>query len=118
MTKTIAPSLDPNRKYGLIFVFEQLKRYVRSMKQCGEVETTKFQELLNEAAPWSLQNRTVSRKRIEVETHLMPLEMALMLGNSQIIKRCQNSLQLAIERLQAVCLAARVRTDVSKREVL
>lgn len=105
MTKTMTSGPQLSRNYTLIIVFDQLKRYVGTMKKCCESEATKFYELLNEIAPWVTQNRVINCKRIEVETHLIPLEMALMVGNLEVIKRCKQSLCAAIEQLHAACLA-------------
>lgn len=114
MTKNLTSSLDLSRKYGLIFVFDQLRRHARTMKQCGDAEMAKFQELLNKVAPLEPRNRIIRSKRIEVETHLMPLAMALMLGNSDVILRCQKSLYTAIEQLQSVCIAAGKKVNLVK----
>ena len=105
MTKTMTSGPQLSRNYTLIIVFDQLKRCVGTMKKCSETEATKFHELLNEIAQWVKQNRLINRRRIEVETHLMPLEMALMLGNLEVIKRCKQSLCTAIEQLQAACIS-------------
>ncbi|MEM8541976.1 MAG: hypothetical protein AAGF25_13565 [Pseudomonadota bacterium] len=105
MTKTMTSGPQLSRNYTLIIVFDQLKRYVGTMKKCCESEATKFYELLNEIASWVKLNKVIKRKRIEVETHLIPLEMALMLGNLDVIKRCKLSLCTAIEQLQAACLS-------------
>ena len=105
MTKNLTPGPSPGRNYDLLLIFNELKRFAATMQQCSEAEVTKIHEFLNQVVPKQPHNRTMSRKRIEVETHLMPLEMALMLGNSDVIKQCQKSLHSAIEQLQATCIS-------------
>ena len=116
MTKILTSGISPNRKLHLAHRLRNLRRFASAMQQFSEAESKLFHELLNKVAPKEKSNLATNRERIEVESHLISLGMALMMGNSKIIDKCKNSLDFALEQLQHACISDCSNFDVSEME--